>query len=161
VIKRVLPIVIIASSILGFSGYIRAFEEVDNYFIIDEKAPSVINCRKMDQPLLIKADFHEDPNGDYMQYYFDWGDGINSGWVYGHIAFHNYEYYGIYNINITIKDSNNTSYYREIEVRIKPDSVPPTESWFDRNYPYLIVGIGLFFSSLLIMSIYYKVKKRK
>jgi hypothetical protein len=51
-----------------------------------------------------------DPNGDYVYYWFDWGDGTNSGWDGPHISgdnvtlSHSWTRLGTYPIKVKVKD---------------------------------------------------------
>jgi hypothetical protein len=53
-----------------------------------------------------------DPNGDFVHFWFDWGDGTNSGWVGPFAsgapgsASHTWASQGSYNIQVKAKDSN-------------------------------------------------------
>ena len=53
-----------------------------------------------------------DPDGDDIDYYIDWGDGSNTGWLIGYssdepcIQVHTWENMGIYNIIVKTRDEN-------------------------------------------------------
>ena len=55
-----------------------------------------------------------DPNGDHMSYWFDWGDGTNSGWVGPYAsgatasATHSWTSQGNYQIKVKAKDTSDT-----------------------------------------------------
>ena len=47
-----------------------------------------------------------DPDGDHIQYYFDWGDGTNSDWQESSSASHSWNIVQTYNIRVKAKDEN-------------------------------------------------------
>ena len=48
-----------------------------------------------------------DPDGDQIYYWFDWGDGSDSGWVYTPNAIHSWTAVGDYEVTVKAKDIHN------------------------------------------------------
>lgn len=79
----------------------------------------------------------DDPDGDNVQYFFDWGDGTNSGWIGDYksgetcVTYKNYENSGIYIVRVKARDDPNndgdftngleSEYSEYFEINIKGD----------------------------------------
>ncbi|MFH1100679.1 MAG: DUF2341 domain-containing protein [Methanobacteriota archaeon] len=46
-----------------------------------------------------------DPDGDQVQYLFDWGDGSTSGWVSSLVSMHQWDAVGVYLVKVKARDS--------------------------------------------------------
>jgi len=76
----------------------------------------------------------EDPEKDYLEYYFDWGDSKNSGWVKVPSAYHTWLNSGEYDVRVKARDKWAESGWSpsrmvtieegslNVEIQIEPDS---------------------------------------
>ncbi len=78
-----------------------------------------------------------DPDGDSVYYFFDWGDGSNSGWIgpytsgYSASASHIWSSSGTYHVRVKAKDVNNaeSGWSPYLSVTINPSNAPPVTSY--------------------------------
>jgi len=78
-----------------------------------------------------------DPDGDNIYYFFDWGDGSNSGWVGPYAsgvtasASHIWSSSGTYHVRVKAKDTNNaeSSWSSYLSVTISPSNAPPVTTY--------------------------------
>ncbi len=56
------------------------------------------------EDIIFNATSSNDPDGNVTEYYFDFGDGSNSGWVSSPVISHNYTNSGNYNITLKVQD---------------------------------------------------------
>lgn len=59
----------------------------------------------VNESLVFNASNSFDIDGNISEYFFDFGDGNNSGWVPSPIITHSYSTVGVYNISLIVKDS--------------------------------------------------------
>ena len=100
-----------------------------------------------------------DPNHDEIRYFFDWGDGSNSGWseyqssgtsLYG---FHKYSKIGTYKIKVIVEDIDKMQSEAYRTVRITSGDGYSKESTFNRffnNFEQIYLQILPFFNFLYI-----------
>jgi len=78
-----------------------------------------------------------DPNGDQVYYWFDWGDGSNSGWV------------GPYNSGADASESNSWSADGTYEVKVKSKDTSDNESPWSDPIPVSIPRNRVIFGNLI------------
>ncbi len=121
---------ILISSILQDHIMISSSYNTNNY------GDNNISYYYHEQPIIVNGHSLEYPNDDNVQYYYNWGDGTFTDWSYGKIAAHTYDKTGLYLVNVTIKYSDNSTYYKEIQVTIHSGGYPPhPRSLFDQLFP--------------------------
>jgi hypothetical protein len=98
-----------------------------------------------------------DPNNDSLFVFWDWGDGINTGWVgpYGSgeevCASHTWNKKGTYTISVTIKDEYGASITAYMEVTIpRNKAVDNSIQKFIEIHPLLFRIFQLLFKRLLV-----------
>jgi len=82
-----------------------------------------------------------DPNDDKLSYFFDWGDGTNSGWtdfdeVLGSAA-KTFEIIGVYNIKVKVKDTYGLESEWSNFLSVKVDYTSEIQSWGDSSKCWL------------------------
>jgi PKD repeat protein len=72
-----------------------------------------------------------DPEGDSVQYLFDWGDGTNSGWITGTSASHSWNAVGTYDVKVKSRDNWDESGWSSplsVDIENQPPDTPATPS---------------------------------
>ncbi len=101
-----------------------------------------------------------DPDGDNVSYFFDWGDGSNSGWTefvpsgVSVNSSHSWLFRGSYVVSVRAKDDYGfIGDWSEFEVVIPRDRVTTNSwyLWFLERFPLLerLLNIGYFYSRLI------------
>jgi len=105
---------------------------------INERPTAVLaadeTTREADQPVTFDASESYD-DGSITYYFFDFGDGTNSGWVTQPIVTHKYAYEGMYNATLTVaNDLGVTSYDGDMNyatITVFPNIPPITTHDYD------------------------------
>ena len=92
-----------------------------------------------------------DPDaGDTLQYMWDFGDGVDTGWTNNPVATHAYTAAGTYNATVYVRDSHGEEIEdtTEIDIEAKPKPKPKDDD--DDEEPF---SMGLFAYDILIILI--------
>jgi hypothetical protein len=111
-------------------------ESNNNYYkkitVIKNAAPTaVMDIDKTEtiteQDIVFDASKSYDPDGTIDAYYFDFGDGNNSGWIEQSIIEYNYSRSGIFSSSLTVRDDHGAENLNEIEhiIKIELRELPP------------------------------------
>ena len=71
-----------------------------------------------------------DSDGDGLSYFFDFGDGNNTGWIFSSNTTHRFGSPGVYNVTLTVIDTDgNLSIPASVSVTVLPFDIPPRASF--------------------------------
>lgn len=127
----------------------------------ENEVPEKLEYSFGEQPVLLTANFEEDPKDYSCTYHFDWGDGASTEWLPSKVAAHTYERTGYYLASVSMRDSENRTYSRYVSITIHRDYWPPPERGFTKEeVAFIAGGISMYVSIFLAILISFFINKK-
>ncbi|UCH90082.1 MAG: PKD domain-containing protein [Thermoplasmata archaeon] len=122
-----------------------AYNSHEIYVEVLNRAPHAVleadlNEVFINETVKFNAESSLDLDGDIIDYYFDFGDGSNSGWIKSPAASHKYDVGNtIYSVRLKVKDDDGKSNINIAEVNITVHEVPKYNPVIDSTFPTSIL----------------------
>jgi hypothetical protein len=118
---------------LDESGTNEIYVSIGSYIFIYGTDPWLLASLKasktkvvVDEQVVFDGSFSKGPG--ILEYYFNYGDGADSGWTYDSITSHSYSDAGTYTVSLTIRDEfgNESTNTAEVTISVLEHNIPPT-----------------------------------